>query len=98
MNFKLELGGSSVVRAAGFMCCAEVGKILWNTRTGEGEGQDRGACVSCVVYDDGCGKHTLPVKAEIRKAMGKDVGDLVTVKFKERIESAKARPKRRGSS
>ena len=29
----------------------------------------------------GDGKHMLPVKAEIRKAIGKNVGDVVTVEF-----------------
>jgi hypothetical protein len=43
-------------------------------------------------------KHMLPVKAEIRQAIGKDVGDEVTVKLDERIESAKPRPKGRASS
>jgi hypothetical protein len=37
----------------------------------------------------GGGKHMLPVKAEIREAIGKDVGDLVTVNLDEGIESAK---------
>jgi hypothetical protein len=46
----------------------------------------------------GGGKHMLPVKAEIREAIGKDVGDVVTVNLEERIESAKARPKRKTSS
>jgi hypothetical protein len=46
----------------------------------------------------GGGKHMLPVKAEIREAIGKDVGDVVTVKLEERIEPAKARSKLRGSS
>jgi hypothetical protein len=46
----------------------------------------------------GGGKHMLPVKAEIREAIGKDVGDMVTVQLEERIESAKTRPKRSGSS
>jgi flagellar basal body L-ring protein FlgH len=39
----------------------------------------------------------LPVKADIREAIGKDVGDVVTVILEERIESAKSRPKRSGS-
>jgi hypothetical protein len=34
----------------------------------------------------GSGRHMLPVKAEIRKAIGKDVGDLVTVVLEERIQ------------
>ncbi len=41
----------------------------------------------------GGGKHMLPVKAETREAIGKDVGDVVTVILEERIESAKARSK-----
>jgi hypothetical protein len=45
----------------------------------------------------GDGKHMLPVKADIREAIGKDVGDVVTVILEERIESAKSRPKRSGS-
>ena len=44
----------------------------------------------------GGGKHMLPVKAETREAIGKDVGDVVTVILEERIESAKSRPKRNG--
>jgi hypothetical protein len=46
----------------------------------------------------GGGKHMLPAKAEIREAIGKDVGDEVTVKLEERIDSAKARSKGRASS
>src|SRR3984957_20747195 len=46
----------------------------------------------------GGGKHMLPVKAEIREAIGKEVGDVVTVILEGGIEPAKARPKRRGSS
>jgi len=45
----------------------------------------------------GDGKHMLPVKADIREAIGKDVGDAVTVILEERMESAKSRPKRSGS-
>jgi hypothetical protein len=33
----------------------------------------------------GDGTHKLPVKADIRKAIGKDVGDIVTVVLDERI-------------
>jgi hypothetical protein len=33
----------------------------------------------------GNGKHMLPVKAEVRKVIGKSVGDTVTVQLKERI-------------
>jgi Domain of unknown function (DUF1905) len=34
----------------------------------------------------GDGKHMLPVKAEIRKVIGKEVGDVVTVELEERIQ------------
>jgi len=34
----------------------------------------------------GDGTHKLPVKAEIRRAIGKDVGELVTVRLKERLK------------
>jgi hypothetical protein len=33
----------------------------------------------------GNGKHMLPVKAEVREAIGKQAGDSVTVRLKERI-------------
>jgi hypothetical protein len=35
----------------------------------------------------GDGTHKLPVKAEVRKAIGKDAGDTVTVRLQERLES-----------
>jgi hypothetical protein len=34
----------------------------------------------------GDGTHKLPVKADIRKAIGKDAGDTVTVRLDERID------------
>jgi hypothetical protein len=33
----------------------------------------------------GDGKHMLPVKAEIRKIIGKEAGDLVTVRLEKRL-------------
>jgi hypothetical protein len=35
----------------------------------------------------GDGTHKLPVKADVRKAIGKEAGDTVTVHLHERIES-----------
>ena len=35
----------------------------------------------------GDGTHKLPVKAELRRAIGKDVGDRVTVVIEERLSS-----------
>jgi hypothetical protein len=34
----------------------------------------------------GDGTHKLPVKADVRRAIGKDVGDSVTVRLLERVE------------
>ncbi len=34
----------------------------------------------------GDGKHMLPVKAEVREAIGKSAGDTVTVRLKERVK------------
>ena len=42
----------------------------------------------------GNGIHMLPVKAEIREAIGKEAGDVVTVQLDKRIKPAKRRPKR----
>ena len=35
----------------------------------------------------GDGTHKLPVKADIRKAIGKEAGDAVTVRLEERLEA-----------
>ena len=35
----------------------------------------------------GDGRHKLPVKADLRKAIGKEVGDTVAVLLEERIDS-----------
>jgi hypothetical protein len=42
----------------------------------------------------GNGIHMLPVKVEIRQAIGKEAGDVVTVRLDERVKPAKRRPKR----
>ncbi|GAA4457706.1 DUF1905 domain-containing protein [Phytohabitans houttuyneae] len=34
----------------------------------------------------GDGTHKLPVKADVRKAIGKDVGDTVTIRLEERLQ------------
>jgi hypothetical protein len=39
----------------------------------------------------GDGTHKLPVKADIRQAIGKKVGDTVSVLLKERIEKSTRR-------
>jgi len=35
----------------------------------------------------GDGRHKLPIKADLRKAIAKQVGDTVTVRLQERLES-----------
>ena len=35
----------------------------------------------------GDGRHKLPVKADVRKAIGKEAGDVVTVRLEERIDN-----------
>jgi hypothetical protein len=42
----------------------------------------------------GGGQHMLPVKAETREAIGKQLGDVVTVQLDERLALAKPRSKR----
>ena len=41
----------------------------------------------------GDGTHMLPVKADIRRAIGKDVGDTVTVLLEERIVASRVKGK-----
>jgi hypothetical protein len=43
----------------------------------------------------GDGRHKLPVKGDILKAIGKKPGDRVSVLLEERIEAAAAKPKKR---
>ena len=35
----------------------------------------------------GDGRHKLPIKAEVRKAIAKEAGDSVTVRLEERLEA-----------
>jgi hypothetical protein len=37
----------------------------------------------------GDGTHMLPIKADVRKQIGKDVGDTVTVLLEERVDSSR---------
>jgi hypothetical protein len=46
----------------------------------------------------GNGVHMLPVKADIRKAIGKDAGEMVTIRLGERIEADKSRLRRKTKS
>jgi hypothetical protein len=38
----------------------------------------------------GDGNHKLPIKADVRKAIGKEAGDTVTVRLEERIQSQRS--------
>jgi hypothetical protein len=76
---------------------AGVGEILWYAWPVKVRGRIEGHPFRASFMAIGGGKHMLPVKAEIREAIGKDVGDVVTIELEERIESAKRRPKSRAS-
>ena len=41
----------------------------------------------------GDGTHMLPVKADVRRAIGKDVGETVTVLLEERIVASRVKDK-----
>jgi hypothetical protein len=73
---------------------AGLGEFLWDAWVSEGPGQDRRASVACFIYGDGRGRHMLPVKAEIREVIGKDVGGVVMVNLEGRIGPAKPSSKR----
>ena len=51
----------------------------------EDQRKDRWPSVPGVVHGDGDGQHMLPIKAETRKAIGKDVGQTVHVVLEERL-------------
>ena len=58
---------------------AGFGEILRYAWLSKGQGQDRGHPFRASFTEMGKGKHMLPVKAEIRKTIGKEVGDVETV-------------------
>jgi hypothetical protein len=57
-------------------------------------GRIDGHCFRASFVAMGGGQHMLPVKAETREAIGKKLGDVVTVQLDERIALGKPRAKR----
>lgn len=50
------------------------------------KGKIDGRPFRCSFMALGDGRHKLPVKADIRKAIGKDVGDTVVISLEERLD------------
>jgi Domain of unknown function (DUF1905) len=73
---------------------AGFGEILRYAWLSKGQGKIEGHPFRASFTAMGKGKHMLPVKAEIRKAIGKDVGNVVTVTLEGRVQPAKPRRKR----
>ena len=71
----------------------------WNTSSGrggrglrhagarQGARDDRRQTVPELLHGDGRWDHKLPVKADVRKAIGKEAGDSVVVRIDERLET-----------
>ncbi len=70
----------------GVLGLACFGEIFWHARLVKVRGAVEGHPFRAPFMAMGGGKHMLPMKAEIRKAIGKDVGDVVTVILEERIK------------
>lgn len=62
-----------------------IGEVFWNSWAGEGEGYFDGHPFRSSFMALGDGRHKLPVKEDIRKAIGKNVGDTVTISLEERL-------------
>ena len=64
---------------------APLSRVLRRSRTRQGPRFDRRTSVPKLVHGMGDGTHKLPVKAEIRRAIGKEAGDNVAVQLEERL-------------
>jgi len=64
---------------------ARIGRVLRHARSRQGASLDRRARVPKLVHGDGRRHHKLPIKAEIRRAIGKEAGDTATVRLNERL-------------
>jgi len=73
-------------RRLGVRHLARFSQVLWNSRAREGRGHGRWPSVSKLIHGVRQRSAQLPVKADVRKAIGKDQGDRVKVHLKTRIE------------
>jgi hypothetical protein len=64
---------------------AEFGQVLWNSVWRRSEAKSMSTPFRSSLMALGDGRHKLPVKSDVRRAIGKDVGDTVTISLKERI-------------
>jgi len=63
------------------------GRVFWNAWLGKGQGQDRWSSIQSSFMALGEDTHKLPVRADVREAIGKEVGDTVAVLLEERMDS-----------
>ena len=76
----------------------ESGAFFRHARARQGARHDRRASVPELVDGAGDGTHKLPVKAEIRRAIGKEAGDTATVQLEERLGLGRCCTRRRRTS
>ena len=63
-----------------------LGRVLRQSRTREGARDDRRSSLSKLVHGHGDGTHKLPIRADIRRAIGKEAGATATIRLEERLE------------